>query len=186
MQTRNISTQIIKAIAACFTRTVKIDPVEPLHDLHMIGHLKRWNCRFSKAFNLNILAVVPADRHRWIDNIRDHHHPLADLCFKLRFKLLKLLKLFCHRSYLRFGLFGLLAQTLAHQSADLFADGIALCAQIIAARLCLPELLVAFKYFVDQRQFFLLKFFSDIFPDCIRISPDKFNIEHLSTPFPLF
>ena len=63
--------------------SININAVELLHDVHMIGHLEIRHKRLAEALDLDVLAVVLADRHARIDNLRNDLHALLDFSILL-------------------------------------------------------------------------------------------------------
>jgi len=176
VQPGNIPPQVIKAVAACFARAVQINAAEALHNLHMIGHLIFRHTRLAKALQLYVFAVVPADRDGWINDIGNHQHALTDLGGELVYLRIQAAHLLRHIRDALFCLLRLFPLPLCHKRTDLLADRVTLAAQIFAARACSTAFFIQLDYLVDQRYLFLLKLFSDILLDKLRIGPQKFDV----------
>ena len=58
-------------------------PVKPLHNLCMVRDFKIRDNRFTVSFHLDILTVIPSNRHALINNIRDRKLPLVDEVIEL-------------------------------------------------------------------------------------------------------
>ena len=171
MQAGDISPQVIKAVAARFARAVQIDAAKALHDLHMIGHLIFRHAGLSKALELHVFAVVLSDRDSRVDDIRDDQHTLADLCRERIYLRVEAVHFLRHIGYALFGLLCLFPLALRHESPDLLTDGIALAAQIFAARARGAAFFIELDHLVDQRNLLILKFLPDILLNDIRICP---------------
>ena len=73
---------------------------------------------------------------------------------------------------------------LAHQHTYLLGQGVPVGSQLIGFADSGPVLLVQCQYLVHQGQFGILKLFLDIFPHCIGVFTNKFDIQHGDrTPF---
>ena len=169
MQTRDIAHQIIETVSGNFSGAVQIDAIEFLHDLCMIRNLKSRDDRLTKLLQFYILRIILADRHAGIDHVRDLHHDLLHAVSDHCFFFLDLLQLICHGSDLLFDCFRFVSLSFLHQTADLLAHRIALCAQIIHTLLHRTQLTVFDDHFIYQRKFLVLKFLFDVLFDEIRI-----------------
>ncbi len=119
MQPRDISHQIVKTVACHTPRRIQIQSAEALHNFRMIRNLKVRHRRFAVFLHLDILAVIPADRHARIDDIRDCHHDPSYFFFQFRFPRLQLSQTRGLLVHLIFNLFRFGLLSLAHQNADL-------------------------------------------------------------------
>ena len=134
--------------------------------------------RLAETLNLNVFAVVFADRHAGIDDIRDRHHDLEDLLvelFFLRFcgdELIGLCLDLC------LDLLSLSLLALAHQRTDLLGELISGSAQAVGLLLRSAFFGVQFDDFIDKRKLCVLEFFLDILADNVRVFSQKFNIDH--------
>ena len=173
--------QIVKPIAAGFACIIEIDAVEPLHNVHMVGNLKRRHYRLAKAGNLHVFAVIPADRHAGIDNVGDHHHAFFDLPFKLRFTRFQCSHFICHGRNFPFGCLGLLALTARHHAPDLLADHVALVAQCIAAGVRFTPLCIERHNLIHENELFILEFFADILLHKLRIRAEQLDVNHIAS-----
>ncbi len=142
----------------------------------MVGDFVVWHDGIAVAADFDVFAVVLAHGHARINDLRDDEHAFADLFRQLLLAYLQIFQFLRDLRYLRFGLLGKILFAFGHVHADLFADRIALRAQRIAARLGGAELLVHVKDFVYQDEFFVLKFFADVFFDRFRIAAYEFDI----------
>ena len=178
MQSRNIAHQIIKTVSSYPACRIHVNAMKPLHNFRMIGNLKiRYN-RIPISLYLYIFSVIFPDRHRRINDIRNRHHVLFDLFAQIIFfcfQFGKSCRACCHLGFLRLGL---LLLSLYHQSADFFGNLISLCANIVGLLLCRPHFRIQRNHFIHKRKLLLLKFFSDILLYCLRILPQKFNVNH--------
>ena len=176
MQPGDIPLEVVEAVAAGAAGAVKVDAVEPLHNIDVVGYLEVGDRRLAEALDLHIFAVIPADRNRGVNEIGDHQHPLADFPFELFLEGLQLLKLPVDGGHLRFGALGLLLLALGHQSADLLADRIALAAQLVAAGLGVAVLLVLLDNLIDKDKLLILEFLFDVLLDQIGIGSQQFDV----------
>ena len=78
MQARDVAQQVVKAHARHAAGGVLVDAVEARHDVHMVRHLEIGDERLAEALRLNVAAVVRADGHGGVDDVRDHIEDLAD------------------------------------------------------------------------------------------------------------
>lgn len=101
------------------------------HDIHMIRHLKIRHKRLAEALDFNVLAVILADRHARIDDLRDDLHALLDLGGIFLFQLLQMRQLVGHLVDLRLGRLGLILLSLLHQAADFLGEHFALVTQAV-------------------------------------------------------
>ena len=150
----------------------------------MVGDLEVGFRLLAEALDLDVLAVVLADRHGGVDHLRNLHQIGLQLFFQLRllgFKLGKLLRLLGDKRLLCLGFF---LHALAHQHADLLGDLVAIGAQLIGAGVCRALLGIHRHHFVDERQLVILKLLADILLDKLGILTDKFYVQHDSNnPF---
>ena len=178
MQARDVAHQIIEAVTRNAACSVQIDTVEAFHDLRMIRDLEIRNDRLAETLNLDVFAVVFADRHAGVDDIRDRHHDLEDLLIELFFFSLcgdELIRL-CLDLCLDLLSLGLL--TLAHQCTDLLGELISGSAQAVGLLLRSAFFGVQLDDFIDKRKLRVLELFLDILADNVRIFSQKFNIDH--------
>ena len=172
----NVPHQVVKAVAAGLAGAVQVDAPKALHNLRVVGHLEVGHHRLPKPLDFHVFAVVFADGHRVVDQVGNHQHALADFSGHLRLLALHLLQLSGDGLHLFFHLLGLFLLALAHQLANLLADGVALLAQLVAPALRGPELGVQFNDLVHQRQLFILEFLFDVFLDQLRIGADQLDV----------
>ena len=175
----DIALEIIETVARCLTRSVKVDAVESLHNIYMIGNFKIGNNRLAELFDLNVLAVVLAYGHAVVDDVGDHQHSLADLSFQLFFLDFKVSELLSHSIYLSLYSLSLFLLTLAHQSAYLLALYISLISQFICLGTCSSVFLIEFSDFVNQYEFFVLELLFNIFFDQLGVGSYKLDIYHI-------
>ena len=174
----NVAAKVVEAVAAGFPCAVYVNAVELLHNLHMVGHLKVRHNGLAETLHLYVFVVVPADGHRFVNDIGNHQHDFANPSLQIGFQgfgLGKFLGKLCNLRLLRLRF---LLLPLCHQPADSLADGLALVPQCIALHLGFSVLLVQFHNLVHQRQLFILKFLFDVFLDQFRICPDQLHINH--------
>ena len=176
MQARDIALEIVETVARGAARSVQIDAVKGLHDVHMVGDLIIRHNRITKFFQLHIFRIVFADRDRGVDDVRNDHHAALDLLREGLFIRLELLHLVRHCLDLGLDLFGLFLLALGHQAADLLGLLVAHRAQLVAAGLGCAELGVKVDDLVHERQLLILKFLLDVLLDCFRVLADKFDI----------
>ncbi len=185
MEAGDVPGQVVEAVAAGFAGAVQVDAVEPLHDVHVIGHLKIRHLRLAEALNLDVLAVVFADGHGIVDDVRDHQHALADLRLELRFLLFQGVQLLGDAGDFLAYLHRLVLLALAHQRADLLGQDVALVAQGIAALQGVAVFLVQGDDLVHHGQLLVLEFLADVFLDFFRVGPDQVDVQHVPSRSPL-
>ena len=144
----------------------------------MIGDLEVRHDRLAKALVFDVLAVVPADRHGIVDDLRDDQHPLADLRGVFGLLLFELGQLVLHVLYLLLGRLGLLALALGHHAADRLADLVALRAQEIGALNGRAVRLVQLDDLIDQRELGVLKLLLDVLAHEVGIGAQKVDVQH--------
>ena len=162
MQSCDIAHQIIEAVARNLTRRVKVDAAELLHDLSVIRDLKVGHERLAEALDLDVLAVVLADRYARVDDVRNDHHDLGDLFVQLGLFLFELRQLLAVGRDLRLQLLRLFALAARVTAAYFLGNLIAVGAQGIRLALCGSRLLVQLDHFVYERQLLILKFVLDV------------------------
>ena len=181
VQTRDVAHQIIEAVTRNAACSVQIDTVEAFHDLRVIRNREIRNDRLAETLNLDVFAVVFADRHAGVDDIRDRHHDLEDLFVELLFLRFcgdELIGL-CFDLCLDLLSLGLL--TLTHQCTDLLGELISGSAQAVGLLLRSAFFGVQLDDFIDKRKLRVLELFLDILADNVRIFSQKFNIDHFGT-----
>ena len=184
MQSCHITAQIIEACAGGLSSSRLVNAAEVLHNVLVVRDLEIRNDRFTKALDLDILAVVLADRHGGINDVRNDHHDLTDL----RLKLVLTLAERCHFLvdaciFLSNACLGLVrAGNLAacDPLADLLGKALLLGSQVVALLLGVAELLVELDDLVNEGELFVLELLLDVFLDKIRVGSQKFNIQHSS------
>ena len=120
MKSCNISHKIIESVSGHLSCTVKVDSVQFFHYIGMIRYLKIRNKRLTELFDFYILTVILTYRYARIDNVRNGHHILFDLLFKLCFNRLKFCKLLSKACYRCLYLLGLFFLALRHKCTDFF------------------------------------------------------------------
>ena len=95
---------------------------------------------------------------------------------RLRISALHLLQLAGDGLHLLFHLLGLVLLALAHQLANLLADGVALLAQLVATALRGAELGVQLQNLVHQGQLLVLEFLLDVLLYQLRVGADKLDV----------
>ena len=178
MQPRDVALEVVEAVAAGAPGGVEVDAVEALHDVHVIGNLKVRHDRLAEALVLDVLAVVPADRHGIVDDLRDDQHALADLRGARLLLLLQLGELVLHGLDLLLGGLRLLALALCHHAADGLADLVALRAQIVGALNRGAVFLVQLDDLIDQRELGVLKLLLDVLAHEVGIGAQKVDVQH--------
>ena len=186
VQARDVAHQVVEAVAGDAARGVEVDAVEALHDLGVVRHREVRRDRLAVTLDLDVLAVVAADRHARVDDVRDRHHDLEDALVELLLLRLRREQLVGLRLDLRLDLLGLVALALAHQRADLLRELVARGAQAVRLLLRLPLLHVELDHLVDERELAVLKLLFDVFADRIRIFSQKFNVDHCFSSFRLY
>ena len=176
MKPCNIAHKIVETVARNSAGSLHINAVESLHNIGVIRNLKIGNERFAESLNLNIFAVVLADGNRLVDDIRYHHHALCNLCTEFCFTLCKFVKFLSLSGNLLFNFFRLVSFALCHQSTDLLRNLVSVCSEFVRSCNNSSAFLVKFDYLVNERKFFILKFFLDVFLYDFRIFSYKFNV----------
>ena len=183
VQAGNIAYEIVKSVAGDTARGVEIDAVKALHDLRVV---RDWEIRhdgLAEALHLHIAAIVRAERHAGVDDLRDGEHDLVNFRLELFLLLFELGQTRRLRGDLRLDCLGLLKFgwvlfRLAHEHADLFRQGVALCAQVRRLVDGGAVGLVKLDHFVDERELGVLKLFADVFPNQIGVFADQSNVNH--------
>ena len=83
VQTRDVAEQVVEARAGHAARGVHIHAVKALHDLRVVGNFKIRRLRLAEALHLDVIAVVGADGHAGVDDVRDLQHILVQLLLVL-------------------------------------------------------------------------------------------------------
>ena len=182
MQARDVAHQVVEAVAGDAARGVEVDAVEALHDLGVVRHREVRRDRLAETLDFDVLAVVAADRHARVDDVRDRHHDLEDALVELLLLRLRREQLVGLRLDLRLDLLGLVALALAHQRADLLRELVARGAQAVRLLLRLPLFNVQRNHFVHERQFGVLELLFDVLADDVRVLSEKFDVNHGSYP----
>ena len=172
----NVAHEIVEAVAAGLAGAVQVDAPKALHNLGVVGHLEVGHHRLAKALHFHVFAVVLANGHGVVDEVGDNQHPLADFGGHLRLLALHLLQLAGDGLHLLFHLLGLVLLALAHQLANLLADGVALLAQLVAPALRGAELGVQLQNLVHQGQLLVLEFLLDVLLYQLRVGADKLDV----------
>ncbi len=176
MEPCNITHKVVETIARNSAGSLHINAVESLHNIGVIRNLKIRNERFAESLNLNIFAVILADGNRLVNDVRYHHHTLCNLCTEFCFTLGKLVKFLRLSGNLLFNFFCLVSLALCHQSTDLLRNLVSVCSEFIRSCNNFSAFIVKFDYLVNERKFFILKFFLYIFLYDFRIFSYKFNV----------
>ena len=183
VQAGDIAHQIVEAVAGDAARRVKIDAVEGLHDLGVIRDREIGRHGLAEALHLDVAAVVRADRHGIVDDLRDAQHNLADLRLILLLELLKLGQTLGLRVDLRLDgldlvqLGGILLRH-AHELADLLGEAVALRAQVGGLADCRAVQLIQLDDLVHEGQLFLLELLLHVLPHEVGIFSYQSNIDH--------
>lgn len=85
MQSCNITSEIIEAVAGSFSCGIEVNSVEFFHNIDMIGNFKVRGKGFAELFDLDVFGIVLADRNRKVNDVWDNHHDFFDLLFKFSF-----------------------------------------------------------------------------------------------------
>ena len=183
VQSGNIAHEIVKSVAGDAARGVEIDAVKALHDLRVVRDREIRHDSLAEALHLDVAAVVRAERHAGVDDLRDGEHDLVDLGLKLLLLLFELGQTRRLRGDLRLdglGLFqlGRVLFRLAHEHTDFFRQAVALGAQIRRLVDGGAVGLVELDYFIDERELGVLKLFADVFPNEIGVFADQSNVNH--------
>ena len=178
VQTSHIAHQIIEAVAGGLAGRVQINAVQPLHDVHMIGHLKIRHLRLAEALQLHILAVVLANRHAVVNDVRDDHHALLDLALQLLFLFLQSSQIVRQRGNLRLGGLGLVLLTLGQQTADLLGKRLALIAQRVRLLTGLAVFLVQRHDLVHQHQLLILELLANVLLYLLGVVAEQIDVQH--------
>jgi len=158
----NVAHQIIESVSCNFSCCIQIDSVEGLHNVGVIRDFKiRYN-RLAEALCFYVLAVIFSDRYGRIDDVRDHHHDLLDFFFYFFFSCRKSLDAGTVNSYLFLYFLSLFSLALAHQCADLFGDFVSFCTKCLYFLFDVTVFFVQLDDFINQLQFLILEFISDI------------------------
>ena len=162
MQTRDVAHQIIEAVTRNAACSVQIDTVEAFHDLRVVRNREIRNDRLAETLNLDVFAIVFADRHAGVDDIRDRHHDLGDFLGKLLLLCLKLSQTSCILGYfcLYFLCFFLLS--LCHQCTNLLGNLVFIGTKLICFCLCGTRLCVQFNHFINKWKLVILEFLLNV------------------------
>ena len=95
MQPCDIAAQIIETVAAGVTGCVDVNAVQLFHDVHVIRHFEIRNDRLAETLYFHVLRIVLADRHRVVNEVRDHQHDLPDAGGQLGLCLFQLFPAWC-------------------------------------------------------------------------------------------
>ena len=182
MQSRDISLEVIEAVAGDPSGGIQIDTVKALHDLCVIRNLKIRHDRIAELLQLDIFGIILADRNLVRDHLRDDHHVLVDDFLRLFLDAVQFLQSLRVCRHLLLQSLGLFPFSFLHQRADLFADRVFLRTDAVSLCLCLSGLCILGDHFVYQRQFLILKLLPDVLFDRLRIFSDELNIEHNFSP----
>ena len=178
VQASNIAHEVIEAVAGGPAGAVKVDAVQALHDIHMIRNLEIRHDGLAEALDFHVLAVILANRHRRVNDVRNDEHPLAD--FRLQFVFLRRqplqIRLVNGDLFLR--LFGLFLLTLAHQHANLLGRNLNLVAQGVRLLNRGAVLLVHLDDFVDHDELFVLKLLANVLLHQFGIGTEQIDVQH--------
>ena len=178
MQTRNVAHEIIETGSGNSACCILVKTAQSLHDIRVIRDLVIRNDRLTKALDLDILAVVLADRHRCINDLRDALHDVIELCAQLVHDGF----LFLHGDGIFLDLcldrLSLILFAGLHENRNLCRELIALCAEILRDMLCLKDLCIQLRRFINERKLVILKLLFDIFLDSFLVVYQKLNINH--------
>ena len=124
VKSRDVSGQVIEAVARDSACSVHVYSVERFHYLRVVGDLETGNGGLSESLYLDVAAVVRSDGDGSVYHIRDLQHNSADLFCQLGLLCLKAFKPFVYGDDIGFHLFGFILFggvlfRLAHQNADL-------------------------------------------------------------------
>ena len=120
MKAGNIAHKVIEAVACNSSCSIKVNAVEPFHNIGMIRDFKIGNKGLAVFGNLYIFGIIFAYGNRIIDDIGNGHHNLCDLLAQLLFKLFTLSKALGKLGYLCLCFHCFVFFALSHKSTDFF------------------------------------------------------------------
>ena len=181
MQAGDVAQQVVEAVAGNAAGGIQIDTFKTLHDVHMVGNGVIGHNRLAEALDLDVAAVIGADRHAGVDHLGDRVHDLLDLGLQLGLFGLQLFQAVSLSGDLLLDFLGLgclagVLLGLAHQSTDLLGQLVAVGAQVAGLADGSAVLGIQLDDLVDQGQLGILELFADVFLDCLRIFTDKTNV----------
>ena len=135
----------------------------------MVRHLKIGHHRFAKAFFLHVEGVVLTNRHLGSNDVRDGIHHFGELLHERSLLLAELFKFLGIGFNEFFHFVSLLYFFVFEENANLFGDGVALRAKIVGTLLAVAILGVQVDGLIDERQFVILVFLLDVFPDHVGV-----------------
>ena len=148
----DISHKVIEAVACNLSCSVKVDTVKLFEDICVIWNFKIGNNRLAELFKLNVFGVVLTDWHAVIDDIRNNHHILSELFFKLRFLDFKSSKLVSILSNLLLSLLSFFLLTLSHQAADFLGNLVSVGTKLISLSLGSTKLSVESNNLINESE----------------------------------
>ena len=127
---------------------------------------------------LKDMMVIPniIDRYRRIDNVWNNHHVFEKFFFYFFFSCRKFINTCTGCSNLFLNFFCFITFSLCHQRTDLFGSFISFCSQSFNFLFDLSVFFVQFNNLINQFQFIVLEFVSDILFNDFRIFSHKFNV----------
>ena len=191
MQARDVTNEIVKAVAGDAARSVQVYAAEALHDLRVIGDVKLRGLGLAEALNFHIMAVIRADRYAGVYHLRDAEHGGAQLFLQLcllGFQRGQALCVGLDLGLHRLGFFelGRVLLRLAHEHADLLGQRVSRGPQLICLGYSSPEPGIAVYRLIHQRQLRVLEFFAYVLAHRFRVLAHKFDVKHVSFPSFLF
>ena len=162
MKAGDVAHKVIKSVTGNLSCTVKVNSVKLFHNFGVIGNFKIGYNRLAVFFNFNVFAVVTADGNRRVNNLRNGHHDLVKLFFKLFFNSLKLGKAGGALSYLLFRLLSLVLFALRHQRADLLGNFISGRTKLVGFLDSRAESGVKLNRLVNKRELCVLELVADV------------------------
>ena len=144
----------------------------------MVRNLELRNKRLAEALDFDVLAVILANRHARVDNLRNDLHALLDLSGIFLFHLLQMRQLLRHLGNLRLGRLGFFLLALLHQPADFLGQHLALVAQAVRLLHGFAVLAIQLDHFVNERELAVLKLLLDVLAHDVRRLANQIDINH--------
>ena len=165
----NIPHKIVKSVSCYFPGTVQIKTVETLHDFRVVRNFKIRNYRLTVFLNLYIFRIIFANRHRWVNNIRNGHHYGFDFFFYFSLLSRQTLYGFSIGCNFLFYLLCLFFPAFLHKTANHFGDFISFCSQSFHFFFNVTIPFIQLNDFVYKQQFAVLEFIFNILFYNIRV-----------------
>ena len=144
----------------------------------MVGNLELRNKRLAETLDFDVLAVILANRHARVDNLRNDLHALLDFSGIFLFQLLQMRKLVRQLGDLRLGRLGFFLLALLHQPADFLGQHLALVAQAVRLLHRFAVLAIQLNHFVNKRELAVLKLLLDVLAHDVRRLANQIDINH--------